>query len=414
MYYFVDIVCSFAEVIFLSFLASSFSAWRNNQLWIKVLAYACFVSISLFLSYTPNLSFLRTLFWAIGGTALVAAVYNTKLLSAIFISFSYLVICALTDIVLMVFLSFFNLGNQELMVEGNARTLYIVLTHIAQLFLVVIIRFVKGTSTGCISAKVLLPVCPCLIISILFCCLLASDISHEKDVNPLYLVVAIGLLYTSIVIIFYTISLQEQENARHSLELANHHYAMQKEYYEQFHSQQEQTRALWHDIKKYIRAVEAETGSQTSLAQLQEMVNSITPVVDVNNRVANIILNEYVQIANDAETALALDVQIPTELSITAADMYIILGNTLDNALDACGELPKEDRKISFQLRLHNQMLFYRISNPYAQAHLKRKRNQFHGYGLKNVQECVKRNNGSMEVSTENNTYTVTVLINCL
>ena len=413
MYYFVDIVCSFAEVIFLSFLASSFSVWRKNQLWIKVLAYACFVSISLFLSYTPSLSFLRTLFWAIGGTALVATVYNTKLLSATFISLSYLVICALTDIVLMVLLSFFNLGNQELMVEGSARTLYIVLTHITQLFLVVIIRFVKGISTGCISAKVLLPVCPCLIISILFCCLLASEISIHADMNPFYLIVAIGLLYTCIVVIFYTTWLQNQQNARHNLELANHHYAMQKEYYEQLHSQQEQIRALWHDISKYLRAIEADSTSEASLIQLQNMVISVTDVVDVNNRVVSIILNEYIQTAKDSDVALTLDVQVPQELPITAADLYIILGNTLDNSLAACSTLPKDARQISFQLRLHNEMLFYRISNPYSDEHPKRKRNQFHGYGLKNVQECVNRNNGTLEISSDNNTYIVTALIMC-
>lgn len=414
MYYFVDAVCSIADIFFLFFLASSFFPQRSNRRGIMAVTYSLFGIILLLLSANPDMALIRTGFWIIGGSIFVWIIFNTKPLPSLFVGLSFLCIGGLAETAVMALLSFLGLKNQALLEVGSARVLYIIISHIAEFTLVIIVRFSKWVTTGRLSPKVLLPVCPCFAISILFCLLLGSDISKEANINPLYLVVAIGLLYTSIVIVFYTVSLQEHENARHSLELANHHYAMQKEYYEQFHSQQEQTRALWHDISKYLRAVEAESNTTESLAQFQEMVNSITPVVDVNNRVVSIILNEYVQIANDAETALDLDVQIPSDLSITAADMYIILGNTLDNALDACGELPEEDRKISFQLRLHNQMLFYRISNPYVQAHLKRKRSQFHGYGLKNVQECVKRNKGSMEVSTENNTYTVTVLMNCL
>ena len=131
-------------------------------------------------------------------------------------------------------------------------------------------------------------------------------------------------------------------------------------------------------------------------------------------RVNNIILNEYIQLANEAEAILSLDVQIPSELPITAADLYILLGNTIDNALDACSALPQEERTIDLQLRMHNQMLFYRISNPYSQEHIHRKRNQFHGYGLKNVLECVRRNNGNLEVSDSDNHFTLTALINLL
>lgn len=414
MYYFVDAVCSIADILFLYILASSFFFRKKDRRWIVATTYGLFGLILLLLSANPNMMLIRTVLWVIGGSILVWIAFDAKPLPSVFVGFAFLGIGGLAEIAVMAFLSFLGLHNQALMEIGNARILYIIIVHIIELALVIVIRFSKGITTGSLSARILFPVCPCFAISVLFCCLLGTDISYGTDMNPLYLVVAIGLLYTSIVIVFYTISLQEQENVRHNLELANHHYAMQKEYYEQYRAQQEQTRALWHDIRKYLRAVEAESGSTASLEQLQEMVDSISPVVDVGNRVVSIILNEYVQIANEAETMLVLDVQIPSELPIIAADLYIVLGNTLDNALDACAEFPKNERIISLQLRMHNQMLFYRISNPYQIAHFRRKRNQFHGYGLKNVRECVTRNNGNMNISTENDTYTVTVLINCL
>ena len=142
--------------------------------------------------------------------------------------------------------------------------------------------------------------------------------------------------------------------------LAEHHYAMQQEYYDQFQSQQEETRALWHDICKYLRAFEAENQGGETFKQLQEMIQSISCVVDVNNRVVSVILNEYISLAKEQNVMVTMDVQIPDELPITAADLYILIGNTLDNSLNALADLPPEKRQIALQLRLHNQVLFYK------------------------------------------------------
>ena len=107
-----------------------------------------------------------------------------------------------------------------------------------------------------------------------------------------------------------------------------------------------------------------------------------------------------------------MDVQVPQEVFVTAADLYVLLGNTLDNALEACSELAAGDRKIVLQLRMHTEVLFYKISNPYIDSHLRRKRNQFHGYGLKNVQHCVNRYHGNLEICTENGIFSVSAHLN--
>ena len=194
--------------------------------------------------------------------------------------------------------------------------------------------------------------------------------------------------------------------------MANDRYAMQKAYYEQLQAQQEQIRALWHDIDKYLHAAQAETGQSPSLDQLSRMAGAIVPVVDVDNRVVSIILNEYVQAAAEAGAKLELDVQVPPELPVTAADLYILLGNTIDNALEAVAVLPKERRRISIQLKMHNAMLFYKISNPYDPEQGK-KAGSLHGYGLRNVRECVQRSRGSVQTVREDGIYTLSAVVNC-
>lgn len=102
------------------------------------------------------------------------------------------------------------------------------------------------------------------------------------------------------------------------------------------------------------------------LEQLEEMLHSICHVVDVDNRVISVTLNEHVQKATQEEIRLDLDIQVPKELPISASDLYILLGNTLENAIEACCSLPNEKRKIALKLKLHYRILFYRIENPHA------------------------------------------------
>ena len=133
----------------------------------------------------------------------------------------------------------------------------------------------------------------------------------------------------------------------------------------------------------------------------------------MNNRAVSVILNEYLTAANDIQAKLAFDVQVPSELFVTAADLYILLGNTLDNALDACMCLPETQREIRLQLRQHNDILFYRITNPCATEQTEKKYSQFHGYGLRNVGQCVEKYHGSLSITKENGQFVVEMRLNC-
>ena len=144
------------------------------------------------------------------------------------------------------------------------------------------------------------------------------------------------------------------------------------------------------------------------------MLDSISQVVDVNNRVVSVILNEYFQVAKDAAVSIDLDVLVPAELFVTAADLYVLLGNTLDNAIEACMELPKEQRRITLKLKKHNSMLYYEISNPYDEKHLHRARGNYHGFGLKNVAKCVEKYRGKLEVTKSNGIFRVVAHMNSL
>lgn len=418
MHFFVDIGCIISEVFLIQLYLSHFFKTKSYSWWCRALGSVIYGVITVSLSLWVEAAVLRLVFHFAGITILGLVLFESKFLSSLFCSFVFCVVVALTDTMTMGIFSLFYLDSQLLMEFGSARSVFTITSHVVLFASIVLICLISKKSSRITNIKILLPLLPCWISSISLCIMMGKQILNTTtNIDVAALSILLGLLYTNFVVFFFSIKLEEHGQIKHEAELTAHHYAMQAEYYEQFRSQQEEVRALWHDISKYLRAMEAQNESaklSETFAQVQDMVDSITPVVDVNNRVINVILNEYIQAAKDAQTTIEMNIDVPSELPITAGDLYVLIGNTLDNALNACIELPVDERKIRLTLKMHNEILYYRVCNPYSKNQIRQPQSSFHGYGLKNVKRCVGKYHGSIEICNEANIFEVTAHLNCI
>ena len=412
MYYFIEIACVIAEMWMVHTFLGSYYAKRNCSILQTLGMYGIFGAIIAVLSLFPDLSFVRlaVTFFGIWTTSLV--LFKTKVIQGLLSGAAYCAIVAVNDVISVVSFQLCGVSSDALMASTPARTMLLIVAHILLFGIVIILCIINRKSASKMSVKILLPVLPCWAISILLGFVFTWQcVVMEYEWHPLFLVVLIGLLYTNIIMIYFTNKTSEQAQLKKDFEIAEHHYAMQQEYYDQLRVQQEETRALWHDISKYLRASQVDK-SDAALMEVQQMLDSISQVVDVNNRVVSVILNEYFQIAKDADVSIELDVLVPTELFVTAADLYVLLGNTLDNAIEACAELPKEQRRISLKLKKHNSILYYEISNTYDEKHLHRVRGNYHGFGLRNVAKCVEKYRGKLDVNASEGMFRVVAHMN--
>ena len=414
MYHFIEIACVIAEMWIIHMFLGSLYTKRQYSAWQMLGVYGIFSAVVTVFSLLPDMAFVRLTVTFLGVWTTGMLLFRTKLLHGALSGVAFCAIVAVNDVITAAVFQACGVDASALMGDHSARMLFLVAGNIFLFGIIIIICLINRKSQSRMSTKVLLPVSPCWIISILLCVLFAwQSFVGGYEWHPLFLVVLLGLLYTNIIMIYFTNKTSEQAQLKKDFEIAEHHYAMQQEYYDQLRMQQEETRALWHDISKYLRASQIDK-SDEALQEVQQMLDSITEVVDVNNRVVSVILNEYFQIARDAGVSIELDVLVPTELFVTAADLYVLLGNTLDNAIEACTELPKEQRCISLKLKKHNSMLYYEISNPYDEKHLHRIRGNYHGFGLKNVAKCVEKYHGKLDVNTSNGVFQVVAHMNSL
>lgn len=411
MYYFVEIACVISEIWMIHWLLKGMFPYRDLPKWVCPTLYGCYCAVLIALSFARDASFLRIMLnfgiiWFLGGF-----VFQSNLVHSLFVSIMICALAAFSDVLVSSLFLHFQFQIEEFMNIGPQRSLYLIATHIVLFAFSACISSVSTLGRNEISIKQLVLVLPCWLCSVLLCLILAWQMLGEKTISPLYLLVLLGMLYTDMLFVYQIRKLSTQEREKREGKLAEHHYAMQQAYYDQFRIQQEETRALWHDISKFLRAAKLE-GSNEALNQVEQMLHSIGTVVDVDNRVVSVILNEYAQEAAKADIRLEMDVHVPRELPISAVDLYILLGNTLENAIEACCALLPEERKITIKLKMHNRILFYSIENPYDPSYPERIRGELHGYGLQNVRRCVEKYQGNIEIQKQNNVFCLIAHLN--
>ena len=420
MYILSEIVGVVSEVLIIYIFIQGVFPKRERQRYAVVLSYILYGVGLLVLSFFVNAAILRILFCGTGIVLLVLFLYESKGIQAIFMGIAFCAIYILIDIFIMLLASLLHIDSNLIMSHSISRGVYIVTTHILLLVVIsIVLCFVRKKSSA-ITFPFVLVLSPGYIMSIFlglsFCHYLQDP---GKDISIPLLFASIALLYMNIVIVFYAQQAKLSADERRENELAEHHYKMQETYYAQLQHEQNETRALFHDISKRMKAMNAlicENSSEQAselLAETQRLYDNIGNVVDVGNGIISAILNEYKNRAEREKIEFFFSVSIPSKLQISAVDCYIILGNTLDNAIEGALSASEGERKIYLQLRQHQGTLFYKLENTCSESHTTRKRSKNHGYGLRNVRKCIDKHSGEMVTSYENGIFIFMSRITC-
>lgn len=419
MYILTELTGVVAEMLLAHIYFNGFFMKRVRPWWAMGCTYTISGIVLALLSFVPNASFLRLAFYAIALSLIAYSFFNARILQAVYASISYCCIYVLSEMLIFGLFSLLHIDAQTIMSLGPSRSICIIISHMLLWLCVLIVLAITKRKRTAITLPFLLTLTPGyiagIIIGLSFC---QQVLSGDDRMSVPVLISSIGLLYLNILIILYAEQAKTASDERLQAELAEHHYSMQEQYYEQLRTEQEETRAMFHDISKYMQAMRtlaAETNVvevNQMMAETQELFESLTTVVDVGNSVVSVIINEYRDISEDVEIPFDYDISIPQNLGISAVDLYILLGNTLENAVEACMSVPAEERYIRIQMRTYRSMLFYQIENPCTKEYSQRSRGKNHGYGLQNVRKCVEKYNGHMSILQDGNKFVLSMRLN--
>ena len=131
------------------------------------------------------------------------------------------------------------------------------------------------------------------------------------------------------------------------------------------------------------------------------------------------MVNYKLQSVASENIKVETEIVVPEQLNIDIADLVTLLGNLLDNALEALKKVDWEQRILTIKIVFSQERLIGRITNTYCgEIHQKddkiltsKKEKQKHGYGLSNVEKIIKKYNGYMEIDYANWEFRVDFII---
>ncbi len=139
--------------------------------------------------------------------------------------------------------------------------------------------------------------------------------------------------------------------------------------------------------------------------------------ISSGNKEVDCLINYMLNKAEHKLGKVDYEVNIPKELEIRAFDLNVIIGNLLENAIDAAKI--SQRKWLGVSLRYEQGMLFIRVINSYDNVVQKqgdtyvttKKEIQEHGIGLQSVKKVVDSYNGEMKISDENNLFDVKIIL---
>ena len=187
---------------------------------------------------------------------------------------------------------------------------------------------------------------------------------------------------------------------------------------------EEEVRRQRHDLRQHLNVILSalEAGRYEELnAYVRELTERIPVNRDVtwcDHPVANALLSYYVSSAEAENIQCEVRAQIPATLPhVSDGDLCVLLGNLLENALEACQRMNEGPKKLTFRARVQGELLAVTVDNTYdgkvrfyRGKYLSSKRDA-PGTGLQSVTSVAKRHGGEALFESGGTTFRSNVYI---
>lgn len=175
-----------------------------------------------------------------------------------------------------------------------------------------------------------------------------------------------------------------------------------------------------HDYRHHIQAmkIHAASGEYEEIARYLDMLDddltNVETVVKTGNRMADAILNSKLSLAAEKEITVKAEAKIPVSLTVSELDLCIIIGNLLDNAIDACMELPASERLIRVYMEMKGNYLYLSLLNTAGgrkKRGFKSTKGKGRGLGLRRIDSAVRKYGGYVTRASEDNAFSTEILL---
>jgi len=168
-------------------------------------------------------------------------------------------------------------------------------------------------------------------------------------------------------------------------------------------------------LKGQLEAGEAER-ALAYIEQLDHRLMNVDTLLKTGNVSLDAILSAKIAQAKEEQIAVTVKANVPDTLTISDLELSIVVGNLLDNAIEAC-RIAQGERFIRIFISMKGTMLYFSMLN--AAGTKKKKtgslfathKDGVHGFGLRRAEAILEEHGGWVKYNSEDGAFTSEFLV---
>lgn len=245
------------------------------------------------------------------------------------------------------------------------------------------------------------------IISIFFLYYFLREQLNLEEINYIlcYIVIVVFSIINITLYIIYE-NTEKLYRINYNNMLLNESLKYKETYYQDVEKHQAEIRMIRHNLKNQLLAISGVLNQENQEKAKEEIEIIIHDIVqtEAKNFTRNIEINallsaKYTEAA-EQQIPCEFYVNIPERLKLASGEIGILIGNALDNAIEACAQCEAGRRKIELTLNYYNGCMIIVITNPTKERVkslvTKKENAREHGFGVVSIENIVKKYQGNI------------------
>lgn len=228
---------------------------------------------------------------------------------------------------------------------------------------------------------------------------------------------AMAIYHTAVMLLL------EREKAQ-QLSFANYQLNMHKLQYDNLQSRINEARQAKHDvhhhtylIREYLKSGKLQE-LEAYLDKYTASLPSIQSLIHCQHHATNVLLGHFAQQAQDNGIEMDIFVQLPETINLPETSLSVVLGNLLENAIEACMGIPEGEKKITIRGKAEPGSVFFEITNTFNGELRRDKTGKIlstkatsRGLGLESVAHLALTHNGMLETDAKDGIFRASILL---
>lgn len=245
------------------------------------------------------------------------------------------------------------------------------------------------------------------------------EIALRPDNALFFFVINIGAI-----LVYYVVSrLILEQNKTMELKENNHRLTMQAMQYENLQEKITEARRAKHDIHHHITLMQEYlknhdyTAAEEYLNRYRQRLPDDSLICFCKNSAVNAVLLYFAQQAKRNGIDYIVKVDVNESIGIDDADLSVLFGNLVENAVDACRMEKVNDRKIIIRAKADENSLCVTVDNTFsgtlqktADGMLISTKHSGMGLGTESVKSIVKKHSGICKFEAKNGIFYASVI----